>query len=476
MSKSAGFSPLADIPQAEPWEVDAPKTTVVDTTNNTQPLVADNLDDTDDFPVKMFPRFVTDLVFALNQIRLFPIGFATMAILFTVSVLVGKCACLVTSLGRTMANLYIAFVAPKGEDKTRPIEWATAPLVQLDREAREEYLRKKKEFNLAKDNGTPDVFPPECPRRYIMCDATDEAVLRQLHLCADSMGLRRDELMDLLRQSSRYTERSSDLYLSLFSGASIEVDRATKDDVYFINAPVISIIGGIQPDRLLRAFKGDRMDSGLFDRFLVVSRHGYTAKPWNLEGYVPDNLDAEYNQLVIRRLIDSAAWHGDYHLAPEAEIALQNWQNDEEYRLEREGSDLQYGIFRKTQVYALKFALMLQILSDLAAGATNPDHIVSGENAIRATVIADYFYHGSTSLAEDILHPVLGAKEKMLLDMLPDTFSAKDGLEKAKTLGIGKTAYYGLLGKANGALLERVRRGIYAKKYMGVPIRRSYKS
>jgi len=477
MENNTGLSSISDAPQAEPWELDDPMHVVnaeenakhLDATIPTDALAAENQNDSDDFPVRMFPRYLTDIVFALYRTRLFPIGYTMMAILFVVSVLVGKNARLITSLGKTMANLYIAFVAPKGEDKTRPIEWATAPLVRLDHDAHKEYIRQKKEYDAAKDsgNGASVEFPPS-PRRYIMCDATDEAVLRQLNFCHESVGLRRDELKDLLGQSSRYTMKSSDLYLSLFSGARIEVDRATKDEVYFVEHPVVSIIGGIQPERFLSVFRGDRMDSGLFDRFLVVSRNGYTAKPWRLEGYKSDNLDAKYDHLVIRRLIDSTTWHGDYHLSAAAETALQSWQNEEENRLEREGSNLQFGVFRKIQVYALKLSLLLQILYDMDSAETNPEHIVSGENAIRATVIADYFYCVSTAYAEEILHPNITPKEKEVLDALGDYFTAKDGVKIAKTHGIGKTAFYGLLGKANGKYIEKKERGHYAKKYVGV--------
>ena len=274
--------------------------------------------------------------------------------------------------------------------------------------------------------------------------------------------------MDLLKQSGRYTEKDSDLYLSLFSGASLEIDRATKDEVFFIDAPFVSLIGGIQPDRFIRAFRGDRMDSGLFDRFLLVVRNGYTPKLWKLEGKMEtEDIDEKYSSMV-RTFLEATEWHGTYELAPDAKTMLQAWQNEKEMELEKNGSDLQIGVFRKIQVYALKFSLLLQILWDVDSDEKNTEHIVSPESAIRATVLADYFFRVSTAMAEEIQPALLSKKEMRLLNELPDVFTAKEGFLKAQENGIGKTSYYEFLGKLNGKVIEKTGRGVYLKKYPGL--------
>lgn len=117
----------------------------------------------------------------------------------------------------------------------------------------------------------------------------------------------------------------------------------------------------------------------------------------------------------------------------------------------------------------MKFALLLQILWDIDTGDANPDHIISGNNAIRATALTDYFCENACSLAKELVNPVLNDKEKTLYDALPNAFTAKDGLDKAKAIGIGKTAYYAFLGKINGKNVEKKSRGLYVKKYMGLP-------
>ncbi len=424
--------------------------------------------DKDGFPINLFPTFIAKIARELYRTRLFPIGYTLMAILFVISVLVGKSACLLTHLGSTFTNLYVAFVGPKGEDKTRPINWAARPLVELDRDAYASYIREKKEYEEALAIGEKDLVPPAFPRRYIMSNATDEAILKQIGRCPESIGLRRDELMDLLKQSGRYTEKDSDLYLSLFSGASLEIDRATKDEVFFIDAPFVSLIGGIQPDRFIRAFRGDRMDSGLFDRFLLVVRNGYTPKLWKLEGKMEtEDIDEKYSSMV-RTFLEATEWHGTYELAPDAKTMLQAWQNEKEMELEKNGSDLQIGVFRKIQVYALKFSLLLQILWDVDSDEKNTEHIVSPESAIRATVLADYFFRVSTAMAEEIQPALMSKKEMRLLNELPDVFTAKEGFLKAQENGIGKTSYYEFLGKLNGKVIEKTGRGVYLKKYPGL--------
>lgn len=495
--------PVQDVlDHPEPWELDSPKAdspTPSDTsaslveseehqevvkteveaisspaTSESKPEVAEDKTKEeevihDDFPIRLFPPIITKIVTALYQTRLYPIGYTVMAILFAISVILGKGCTLVTNLGDTMANLYIAFVGPKGEDKTRPILWATEPLVAMDRKAQAQYKRELKEYRNAVSNHIEGVVPPDSPTRYIMSNSTDEALLKQLGRCPEGVGLRQDELTDLLKQSGRYTQKGSDLYLSLFSGASMEVDRATKDEVFFIERPYVSLIGGIQPDRFFKVFRGERMASGLFDRMLLVVRNGYTAKLWDLESTPKtSDIDGQYANL-LHRLLDTAEWQGKYQLDSDAKISLQMWQNEKEHALERDGSDIQIGVFRKMQVYALKFALLLQILWDLESGKPNTKHIISAQNAIRATVLADHFFSISAAMAEEIAEPKVSAREAKLINALPEVFSAKEGFNIAKKMGIGKTQYYHLLGILGGKVLERPSRGRYIKKYPSTP-------
>lgn len=422
-------------------------------------------EDKDAFPINLLPAVIGKIASALYQTRLFPIGYTAMAILFVISILIGKGACLVTNLGKTMANLYIAFVGPTGEDKTRPISWATNPLVPMDRESLARYRREREEYDAAVAGGAKGLVPPDYPRRFLMSDATDEALLKQLSRCPESTGLRRDELMDLLKQSAKYSNTSSDLYLSLYSGANLEVDRATKDEVYFIDHPFVSLIGGIQPDRFIKAFRGDRMDSGLFGRMLLVVKNGYTQKLWDLETPIhPEDIDEQYS-VLLQKFIETAGWQGEYTLDADAKSFLTNWQNEEESRLAKDGSDLKYGVFRKVQVYALKFALILQVVGDIDTATPNPDHVISVQNAILAASLADYFYDVSAAMAEEIKPAMLNKNEAKLLEALPDVFTAKDGLEHAKKYAIGKTTFYSFLGKLTGKLIEKTGRGTYIKKY-----------
>lgn len=415
------------------------------------------------FPVNVFPRPLQGIVTDLHRQRSFPVAFLAASILFVASVLLGSRISLITNLGRTFANLYIAIVAPQGADKSRPLAWACDYLQGLDAQAYEQYQQDLAAWRQDQKEGT--MTPKPTLARYLMRDTTNEALIKRLAENPYGLGLVGDELNQLLTQARRYQGNDhSDVLLSLFSGADYTVDRKTTDEVLSVRKPFLSLIGTIQPSRFMDAFRGARYDSGLFARVLPVAQYAYAPKLWELGEDLPLDVDPEKAYTTFMEALRSLAEEGgEYTLSPEAAEAIQKWQNDHERKLNASGQDSQIAVFRKIQIYVLKFAPILQILWDVAEHRDNAERVVSGESALRATVLTDYFYATAIDLVDGVVEDSLDPRENRLMEVLPESFTAAEGLALAKDLHIGKTAYYAFLGKVTGVTLERTGRGQYKK-------------
>lgn len=431
------------------------------------------------FPLVIFPPRIRSIIETLADERLYPKDYVASAILFAVSVLIGAGSCLITSLGKIFANIYVAVIGDQGANKSTPIEWAISPLLKADHEAItqfkkavEEWQDKEQEYRrTGAETDKPGPFP-KCPR--MMCnDVTPEVLLTMLAANQMGCGQYHDELSRLFGAVDRYNYGSNeDLYLSLYSGKPITVDRATKKDIISVLRPYFSMIGTIQPQRYVKLMaKKDRMSSGLFARVLEVNHFENPALLWNFEEDLPSDVDNQYlgfiDALMSRRDTTSHTTPTEYKFDPNttAAFTIQSWQNDHEERIEKIGRDTDRAVFRKIQMYALKFALIIQVMWDVEKGRDNSSHYISFESAVYATILADYFYHNAKELARSLDRPTLSHTEENLFKALPNSFYTTEGRDIAKRYGLGKTCFHNFINKVKGTLIEQPSHGYYRKLY-----------
>lgn len=134
-----------------------------------------------------------------------------------------------------------------------------------------------------------EALPPDKPtrKRLYVQDSTIEQLAR-IHADNPNGVLQyRDELSGWLGGMTRYKTGSATdepFWLESWSNGSYTVDRKHLDDPIVVNKVCISVLGGIQPDRLKAIIKGD--DTGFSARFLYV-----WPEPTDL--IVPDTLPDE---------------------------------------------------------------------------------------------------------------------------------------------------------------------------------------
>jgi hypothetical protein len=115
------------------------------------------------------------------------------------------------------------------------------------------------------------VIPPRAlaPRTYTT-NATIEALIALLHSNPNGVLMMRDELAGWIGDMTRYSNSSDrPLWLQMYNGDPITVDRIKNDgEPLHVDNALVSVLGGMQPGRLLEVLKG--ADDGLVARMMFI--------------------------------------------------------------------------------------------------------------------------------------------------------------------------------------------------------------
>ena len=419
------------------------------------------------FPIGAFPPGLRKVLEQTSAERKFPLDYLCGAVLWVMSVLIGAGSVLVTSLGKTFCNIYMMLVGVQGAVKSTPLAWATEFLLSLDNAELEKQEKELPEYEAALARGEHPQKP--VARRFLVDASTPEALFKVLRENPAGVGQCSDEIAKAFKDLGRYAKSSDEeVYLRLFNGQTMTVDRATHQEVLHVAAPFFSLCGTIQNQTFNRVFNVNRVENGLLARFIEIVHYEEGALLWNLIDELPSDMDSQY-ELVVRSMLlrrDETDFRNPlkYSLSDEAKETIQTWQNNHEIKIADHGREIDRATFRKIQIYVLKFALIIQIMWDVEAERPNDVHIVNNESALLATLLADYFFRNAKDLARSVYVRTISQKENKVYEALPAEFTSEEGLNIAKKHGLGKTCYYDLLSKLRGILIDQHSRGQYVKR------------
>ena len=196
------------------------------------------------------------------------------------------------------ARLWVAVVEEAGGKKTPAIDAAVAPLrtieagwTEADASLLAAYDLEEKVYHArvqghvkasAKGEKTSKPLPPEKPksRRLLVSDTTVEALTEILVDNPSGVLGVYDEIAQLIGsfdayRSSKGTSRDRSLWLQLYNGGAMPVDRVNRGRILVPNWS-LSVVGGIQPE-VIRRLSGNLTTDGLLARFVVI--HGRQAGP-----------------------------------------------------------------------------------------------------------------------------------------------------------------------------------------------------
>ncbi len=442
------------------------------------PSVTPNFDCLDDlraefpgnpFPIDVFPNAVQDIINATHLSLNFPPDFTGAAMLYTASVAIGNAYRVEVKGGWQEGGvLYMAIVGRPGTNKSHPISFALKPLEQRDSQNYTSYLTEKREYDAIaampkkdRDAQVYDDVPKPTWRQLLVSDFTPEA-LAAVHLAnSRGIGVYADELAGWVRNFNRYNKGSEEeFWISAWSGKPIRINRKTTEPTYVPN-PFISVIGTIQP-AVLNDIASSRTESGFLDRLLFVVPDDLKKEYW-AETELPVSVSGQWQGIVARLLDVSSPETEVLKFTPEARRHLYNWQRDVTDTANRAHDDTTAGITAKIEVYAVRLALILEILHS-ACSQHHADAV--GIDAVTGAIrLTEYFKRTALSVHATLSQrrplDALPADRKRLYQALPDSFTTAEALQVGADLNTPERTLKRFID--NDKLFVKASRGHYMK-------------
>ena len=176
-------------------------------------------------------------------------------------------------------SMWWCLVAPSGYGKTEPLKPILQPLHDINRQL---ITETKSAFSSWKQNGQQGERPRN--RQLIINDTTPEARDELLADNPEGLLIYRDELAGLFNDIGRYNNSGEvENYLSIWSGTPYSVNRKTSEPLYIQN-PILTILGGIQPDVVASVFRSrGMMVNGFFARWSFVCPTIFAQRTFNAQ-------------------------------------------------------------------------------------------------------------------------------------------------------------------------------------------------
>lgn len=428
------------------------------------------------FPFHVFPQSVREIVRQTNQYLNYHSDFISAALLYAVSLAIGN-TFRIKFKGTWEENgvVYMVLVGRPGTNKSHPITFAIAPIMEKDDEYFEQHVSDDKEFDekmAAFSKGDLSEKPSRKPlKKFIVIDCTPEAVASVHYNNPRGIGIYVDELAGFIKNFNRYNNSGEqEFYLSNWSGKPIIIDRKTGKSVR-VSKPFISIIGTIQNAILDELAKDNRSQNGFIDRILFVKPNNLKRHEWVTED-IDSKVKSQWKN-ILNKLIELQFDHDDENkeipnyirYTKEAETIIIEWQKNALAEDEAFNNETIDSISAKIETYIHRFALILQMLK-WACGEGGKTAI-DAETAKGAIKIAGYFKKQAIEVAEYINNksPVdrLPEIKKVIYKNISTEFKTADGLKISERFDMPQRTFeYWLNDKT---FFKKVRQGVYQKLF-----------
>lgn len=260
-------------------------------------------------------------------------------------------------------SLFLACVGKASTKKTPSIRAMIAPIIDIQKENKQEFVRLRTEYIQRKNEGDEELPPYPVFKLSFLTDTTMESMSENLSK-SQNQGIlvNKAELAGFFKGLNQYKSGGGDLQyvLELYDNETILITRKSLDVPIQVEEPFISIIGGLQPSVLGEVFK--TTDVGLVERFCFTfgmpneKRSAYSRDVINFEtmGFYKQGMIDLYRN--SERMVAKGEVH-TYRFTEEADILWEKWQNEMEY-----DEDLE-SMIQKAFARCAKFSLIIEILN-----------------------------------------------------------------------------------------------------------------
>lgn len=435
------------------------------------------------FPFEIFKPHIAQSFKDLAEEHSIPPDFFGSAALFTIAALSGNMY--QTELNGSIKNMvYLMLVGQSGVGKSPTYDLVCGNIIApLNNTLSDNYdaamaeWEERKEY--AKSAKPPVAFTdPEPIRKLRMATGgTMEGFMSHAMTSPAGYGLYYDEGGELLGGPNQYKKENSsiDFWNKMWNGQPFNDVRADKKRERYVPATSISVMIGMQNDRVSNYFTRDTMDSGLPFRFLITTSEILPLQEnvdhFNQEKRKPCD---EWTSLV-RNLFNKGA--NNYYkdskptiipFTSEARTAYNSISStliraSNKLRMSQKAGDstsLMVKYEGKLYTYFGRFLIIMAILDNYVDPEITTDHI-------RKALLLYKFYRSQASLLfNSLLDDDLTENERMLLESLPDDEEfTREEIEKA-CIGLKLSPKFfdtAFRRKFRNGFIKRVSKGIYLK-------------
>lgn len=422
------------------------------------------------FPVSIFPESLANYIKNVAEAMVCPPDFVGTLLLATLSSAIGTARVVKVKDGwHEPPVLYAAIVAPPSSKKSPVFKEVLRPVKEKQRVLFSHYQAEKDKYQQELDvwegadtkQRGPKPEKPIPPRNYLS-DFTFEALAKLLSNNPKGLLLGLDELAAWVNSMDQYRSSKGadkDHWLSLWSCGMITVDRASKDEPIIILQPFVTVVGGIQPDRL-KVFKSKEHD-GFIDRILFAFPEE-VANQWTDET-VSESLRNHYSNLYnqLYTLEPQCTPEGGtipvalpFSIAGRKAFILVVNQNNIDIQLT--ANPFLKSAFSKLEAYFFRFALILQLCG-------NPGSHQIEEDAVQGALLLLEYFKGQVrkvyaqiageAMSNRILRSVEAIRSNGNNMTLRDCYTKKiAGVKDAKA---AKKLFTELEKEGNGKIIEQ---------------------
>lgn len=351
------------------------------------------------FPTAVFPKPLRDYI-EHGSSQNYPEDFVGAALLACLATAVGASHELeVTANWHEPATLFIAIVGDAGVRKSSSLNYAMKALRTRQKQQIQKHLLLQQQYDEQVRQAKADKVSgalPEPPKgeQTIVEDATVEALISLLAQNQRGLLNFRDELASWTRDLNRYRPGSDEQWwLSLWSAGSITYNRKTQAPL-FVERPVVSVLGGLQPSVLNEVFSHGKNENGFSDRILFAYPNPIPRCVVKVS--VPIIIREAYAR-VFERLFALSNLSGEdtphlLQLDKEARTVFEQWSDDYINRKINDSNtpSREKGVLSKLEAYLLRFALILHITA-YACKEEESCEAISVSSVYRAIRLVEYF-------------------------------------------------------------------------------------
>lgn len=360
------------------------------------------------FPIEVFPKPIQDYILQCNETLDSSIDYMGCSMLWLISVVVGNSIQIEVKKGwNETATIWLAVVGKAGLGKTPSIHNIIKPLLSANNKEIKNYIKQNEKFEYynsltAKEKKEHEEIQKPTKTQFIANDITIEALVELHQENKNSIGVFKDELAGWFKDMNKYREGSDlEFWLSTWSGKAISLNRKTARSS-FVDKPLVSVLGGIQPSILNSFYTDDNKDNGFMDRMLLtyptlnIDCWNDKEMDYDIIQWYNDSLIAFYE--TIKHKVVTYTDDGDIEpkIAKISQEAKKEWIRvfNEYTSIQNDDNENEYlkSMYPKQKSYLPRFALLINAFNSFFDLTNKSDALeISKDSILAAEKLSKYF-------------------------------------------------------------------------------------